>query len=123
MVMRSVTIGKGDVAEVEWDENHFKFCEFRRISIEGQAVCSDFVSCLFTNVDWYWGLFSGSNFIGCRFTDCVFAGCAFPQTRFIDCIFTNCRFTKDNLNASCDFSDTISYGSTLNGTEGFMSRP
>ena len=92
MKIRSETIGKGNFAGVEWDENHFKFCEFRDFSIDGQVICSDFVTCSFSNVEWYWGLFSASNFIDCEFSGCIFRGCDFPDSRFVDCKFTKLSF-------------------------------
>lgn len=122
MELRSETVEKRNLAGVEWDESHFKFCEFRDFSIDGQIICSDFVTCSFTNVDWYWGLFSASNFIDCRFSGCIFRGCGFPDSRFVDCKFTNCRFIEDNLGGPCDFTKAISYGCTMTDTEGFMFR-
>jgi uncharacterized protein YjbI with pentapeptide repeats len=108
--VRSQTINSETIANVEWDEGYFKFCVFENFSVEGEVVSSEFVSCSFTNIDWYWGLFSGSNFIGCQFTDCSFAGTGFPDTRFVDCSLVNCRFIQDNLGGACELAETIMHG-------------
>jgi uncharacterized protein YjbI with pentapeptide repeats len=71
------------------------------------------------NIDWYWGLFSGCNFINCDFADCAFAGTRFPDSRFVDCKLVNCRFTQDDLGGDCDFSKTIAYGCSVESSLGF----
>jgi len=116
---RSETITSNNLAEMEWDEGYFKFCTFEGFSIEGKQVSSDFNSCSFKRVDWYWGLFSGCNFIGCSFIDCTFAGTNFPDTRFIDCKLVNCRFIQDNLGGECDFSKTTAEGCSVEKCTGF----
>ncbi len=70
-MMRSETV-KDDVKDTSWDDNYFKYCTFERFSQEGGVVCSDFVTCSFDEVEWYEGLFTNSNFIECRFVNCVF---------------------------------------------------
>jgi uncharacterized protein YjbI with pentapeptide repeats len=117
--MRSETVGIDNFETIDWDENYFKFCDFENFSIEGKHIPSDFVSCSFVNVEWYWGLFNGANFVDCLFTDCVFRGTAFPDCKFVQCTLTNCRFEKDNLAADCDFSKAIAYRCTVDGGEGF----
>jgi uncharacterized protein YjbI with pentapeptide repeats len=79
MHTRSEIVNQERSAAVQWDDNYFKLCNFESFSIEGYVIGSDFVSCSFSNVDWYWGLFSGSNFISCTFRDCIFRGSSFPQ--------------------------------------------
>ena len=83
--MQSEKITPDNVAGLEWDEEHFKYCTFSGLEMEGHTICSDFVGCTFENVYWYWGLFSETNFIACHFNECTFAGTAFPGSRFIDC--------------------------------------
>jgi uncharacterized protein YjbI with pentapeptide repeats len=117
--MRTEAIDKENLALVEWDENYFKYCDFADFSMEGGLICSDFVSCSFNNVDWYWGLFSGTNFVSCRFTDCVFRGSTFADSRFVECKFANCRFIKDNLDRGCVFTRTTAFGCMVDGGEGF----
>ena len=117
--VRSETINSDNLAEVEWDEEYFKYCDFAGFSIEGGLVASDFVGCSFSKIDWYWGLFSGCNFINCNFADCKFAGTNFPDTRFVDCKLANCEFTQDNVGGDCDFSKTTAYGCSVENSMGF----
>lgn len=117
--MRSAIVHKENCSAIEWDEEYFKYCEFDGFSIEGGTISSDFIGCSFRAVDWYWELFTQSNFIGCRFNDCTFAGAAFPDTRFVDCSFVNCRFIKDNLDSECDFTKTVAYGCSFENSPGF----
>jgi uncharacterized protein YjbI with pentapeptide repeats len=117
--VRSETINAANVAGVSWDEDYFKFCDFAGFSIEGGLVASDFVGCSFGKIDWYWGLFSGCNFINCSFADCTFAGTNFADTRFVDCKLVNCEFKHDNLGCDCDLSKTIVYGYSAENTRGF----
>jgi uncharacterized protein YjbI with pentapeptide repeats len=117
--VRSETINSENLTDIDWDEGYFKFCNFEGFSIEGGQVSSDFVGCSFKNIDCYWGLFSGCNFISCNFADCAFAGTSFPDTRFVDCKIVNCTFTHDNLGGDCDFSKTIAYGCSVESSLGF----
>jgi uncharacterized protein YjbI with pentapeptide repeats len=117
--VRSETINSENLTDIEWDEGYFKFCNFEGFSIEGGQVSSDFVGCSFKNIDCYWSLFSGCNFISCNFADCAFAGTSFPDTRFVDCKLVNCKFTQDNLGGDCDFSKTIAYGCSVESSLGF----
>jgi uncharacterized protein YjbI with pentapeptide repeats len=117
--LRSQEINSENFTDVGWDEGYFKFCNFEGFSIEGGLVSSDFVGCSFKNIDWYWSLFSGCNFISCTFADCAFAGASFPDTRFVDCKFVNCKFTQDNLGGDCDLSKTIAYGCAVESSLGF----
>jgi uncharacterized protein YjbI with pentapeptide repeats len=119
VTVRSETISSNNLAEMEWDEGYFKFCNFEGFSIEGGLVSSDFHACSFKKIDWYWGLFSGCNFIGCSFADCTFAGTSFPDSRFIDCELVNCKFIQDNLGGECDFSKTKAYGCSMENSPGF----
>jgi uncharacterized protein YjbI with pentapeptide repeats len=118
--MQAVTINEQNLATVDWDENYFKFCQFENFSIEGGLVYSDFVDCSFSDLDWYWGLFTGSNFVKCSFTRCVFRGTSFADTKFVECSFVECRFMKDNLGGDCDFSETVAYACVVEGGEGFL---
>jgi len=117
--MRSETVRKEDLSRVEWDDSYFKYCEFDEFDLEGNIACSDFVSCTFNKIDWYWGFFSGANFIRCRFVDCVFRGCSFGDARFVDCELTRCQFVNDNLGGACNFDGAAAYGCTLLETAGF----
>jgi uncharacterized protein YjbI with pentapeptide repeats len=117
--MTSEEITPDNVVEIEWDEEHFKYCTFSDLKMEGQTICSDFVGCTFEKIDWYWGLFTGSNFIDCRFNECTFAGTAFPDTRFIDCKLIDCNFIADNLASPCSFENGVAYGCTIVNCTGF----
>lgn len=117
--MRSITVGNENLGAIEWDENYFKFCDFEDISIEGGVISSDFIDCSFKNVEWYWGLFSGANFVNCLFNDCVFRGSSFPDSKFVECSLVNCRFIQDNLATDCDFSQASAYRCSISGGEGF----
>lgn len=117
--MQSETINSHIVAAIDWDEGYFKFCKVEGLSIGGQQVTSGFVGCSFKNIDWYWGLFSGCNFINCNFADCVFAVTGFADSRFVDCKLVNCRFSQDQLGGDCDFSKRIEYGCSIESSLGF----
>src|ERR1700722_246283 len=56
--LRLETINSGNLAEIEWNDGYFKFCDFEGFSIDGGLVAADFVDCSFKGVNWYWGLFS-----------------------------------------------------------------
>ena len=118
MSVRSETITSDNHDEIEWDESYFKFCNFEEFSESG-LVCSDFHTCSFKKIDWYWSLFSGCNFINCSFVDCTFAGTSFPDSRFIDCELVNCKFIQDNLGGECDFSNSWAYGCSIENSPGF----
>jgi uncharacterized protein YjbI with pentapeptide repeats len=117
--MYSETVEAQNYATVDWEDNHFKFCQFRNFSVDGKHITSDFLDCSFVALDWYWGLFNLANFVNCEFTDCVFRGTAFSGCKFVECILTNCQFTKDNLGGNCDFDGGIAYGCIVNACEGF----
>jgi uncharacterized protein YjbI with pentapeptide repeats len=121
--VNSELLSQENVSAVEWDDGYFKYCTFDSLSMEGLLVTSVFVDCSFASVHWYWGLFSGVNFINCSFVDCTFAGTGFPDTRFVDCSLVNCRFIKDNLGGSCDLSKTVAYGCSVENCAGFEQRP
>ena len=55
--MQSEKITPDNVAGLEWDEEHFKYCTFSGLEMEGHTICSDFVGCTFENVYWYWVYF------------------------------------------------------------------
>ena len=117
--MRSETIHQNDLSSIEWSDNYFKYCAFSDLIMEGGEISSDFVSCTFERLDFYWSLFTNANFIGCQFIDCVFRGSAFADTRFVDCRLVECLFTKDNLNADCRFSACVAFGCAIEGGKGF----
>jgi uncharacterized protein YjbI with pentapeptide repeats len=117
--VRAETITSDNLAGVEWDENYFKFCNFADFYIEGRLISSDFNWCSFSKIEWYWGLFTGCNFIYCTFTDCTFAGTSFGDSRFVDCTLVDCTFKKDNLGGDCDFSGAIVYGCSVKNSMGF----
>lgn len=121
MVAEEVT--SGNVKDVEWDENYFKFCTFSGLDVSGHVVASDFNRCNFESVYWYWGLFTQTNFIDCNFVDCTFAGSSFADVRFVACKLSNCKFIKDNLDRSCDFEDTVAYGCSVANCIGFNVPP
>jgi uncharacterized protein YjbI with pentapeptide repeats len=120
--MESEIIKQHNLSSVTWDEQYFKFCEFDGFSIEGETVSSDFNSCRFKDLDWYWGLFTLANFINCKFVNCTFRGTSFTDSRFIECEFTNCQFVKDNLNGECNFSGAVAYGCKIENCNGFAIR-
>jgi uncharacterized protein YjbI with pentapeptide repeats len=117
--VRSKTVGKENLEGTRLDENYFKYCTFDGFSQEGGVVSSDFVSCSFRDVEWYWGLFTLANFINCSFVNCVFRGTTFAESRFVECTMTNCRFLRDNLDSECTFPGTVAFRCSLEGVEGF----
>jgi uncharacterized protein YjbI with pentapeptide repeats len=117
--MQSATITPENFSTIEWHDNYFKYCNFEGLIPSGEHVDSDFNACSFKDIDWYWGLFNTSNFIECRFENCIFRGSGFPDCKFVECIFTNCQFLKDNLNAECTFESAIAYGCQLENSVGF----
>ena len=117
--MQGEVITQGSLPGIDWHSDFFKWCDFKGFSVEGEEVDSVFLSCSFSNVDWYWGLFHVCTFIICRFTDCVFRGSSFPDCKFVECIFTNCHFVQDNLGGNCKFDRAIAYSCTFDGVDGF----
>ena len=117
--MEAAKITSGNFSTIDWENNYFKFCDLEGLSSEGGHITSDFSSCSFKDIDWYWGLFNICNFMECRFTNCTFRGTSFPSCKFVECIFTNCQFCKDNLNTDCDFNSAIAYGCRFENTIGF----
>lgn len=117
--MVAETINSDNLAEVEWDENYFKFCSFADFYSDVTLISSDFNWCSFNRVEWYGGLFTGCNFIYCTFEACSFAGTSFGDSRFVDCTFVDCTFKKDNLASDCNFSDATIYGCSIKNTVGF----
>jgi uncharacterized protein YjbI with pentapeptide repeats len=120
--MRTSIITQESLSDVTWDDEYFKFCEFEGVSVEGETVSSDFVSCKFTDIDWYWGLFTLANFVNCKFINCTFRGTSFTDSRFFECEFTNCHFVQDNLNSECDFKGAVAYGCKVTNCEGFKAK-
>jgi uncharacterized protein YjbI with pentapeptide repeats len=100
------------------EECVYRFVRFTDISFEGGVVDATFLTCTFTKMEWYWGLFNCVVFVECRFEDCVFRGSAFPDCKFVDCTFARCRFIKDNLGGDCSFERAKWYGCAQTDCEG-----
>jgi uncharacterized protein YjbI with pentapeptide repeats len=120
--MQSLIVNKDNVQSVEWDEDCFKYCEFYGISLNGKHITSDFTSCMFKNIDWYWGIFNIVNFVDCKFINCIFRGTSFPDCKFVECELTGCQFVRDNLNGKCRFDGTVAYHCKLSNCEGFEAK-
>lgn len=116
------TINAENFTSIDLVENYFKFAAFEDVSPEGGLIASDFTTCTFQRIDWYWGLFSSCNFIQCQFKDCVFRGTNFADSRFIECAFTNCQFVKDNLGGECTLEESIAYACKVENCLGFNPR-
>jgi uncharacterized protein YjbI with pentapeptide repeats len=117
--MESETINKENLATAPWEDDFFRCCDFEDFSMEGGQVTSDFISCSFRRLDWYWTIFNNMNFIGCEFADCVFRGASL-SCRFVECTLNNCRFQKDNLDGDCKFDGSVAHGCTVVGGRGFL---
>jgi uncharacterized protein YjbI with pentapeptide repeats len=104
--MKEKEIHQNHIKDIIWNEEYFKFCYFKDISIEGEHIDSDFIDCTFERLDSYWGLYNLSNFIDCIFIECCFRGCSFPDSKFINCKFEQCHFLKDNMDSECTFNRT-----------------
>jgi Pentapeptide repeats (9 copies) len=103
---------------ISWEDEAFRFCEFRGIDAEGLHIPSVFLDCIFDRCDLYLSLFNNATFVGVRFKDCNFRGCSFLGCRFVECVFENCRFTADNVGGECRFDDSRWYACTQHGTQG-----
>jgi uncharacterized protein YjbI with pentapeptide repeats len=112
-------IDENNCRTIEWDNNYFKLCIMKGFSIDGFVISSDFVNCEFSDIDWYWGIFTQANFVQCRFDNCTFRGTSFADARFLECTLKNCHFIKDNLNGDCDFEGSIAYACKIEEGEGF----
>jgi uncharacterized protein YjbI with pentapeptide repeats len=117
--MNGIKITKDNLKSANWEEEHYKFCNFEDFSIEGGHVDSDFINCTFENIEWYWGMFNIVNFIDCTFNNCIFKGSSFPDCKFVECELNNCQFIKDNLDGDCSFENTKAYSCKVNNTTGF----
>jgi uncharacterized protein YjbI with pentapeptide repeats len=118
--MNEATYNKSNFDSIEWEENHFKYCDFSNFSHEGGVVDSDFNLCSFSGIDWYWGIFTQANFIECKFSNCTFRGSSFTDSRFIECTFDNCKFIKDNVGGECTFENSTAYNCSTNECSGFL---
>ena len=96
-----------------FEEGYARYCSFASYLHEGAHVDVVCLGCRFTDVEWYWGLFNGANFIDCHFTGCKFRGTSFAGARFVDCTFEHCEFLPDNLGASCRNDGSKVYGCTI----------
>lgn len=114
----STEINEGNCQTIQWSDSYFKWCDLKKFTFEGGTICSDFANCTFSGVEWYWGIFTQTNFIQCQFDNCTFRGTSFVDVRFVECFFKNCRFIEDNLGCHCNFEESIAYGcKTENGDE------
>ena len=121
-MIEAQTITSENFSLSDLDSSFLKFCSFENLSIEGGHVDSDFRSCSFTGVDWYWGLFNICVFVECQFMNCIFRGSGFPDCKFVECSFSKCQFVKDNLDGDCDFEGAIAYGCSIEDTIGFAAQ-
>ena len=117
--MREKKINAGNFSSIEWDDNYFIFCYFEGFANDGGIISSDFINCSFSNIDWYWGIFTLANFIDCKFENCTFRGTDFSDSKFIKCKLSNCNFVKDNLKGDCDFLGAIAFGCQVTNCKGF----
>lgn len=105
-------INQDNVGKISWDEEIFKFCEFKDFEFSAVHIDADFIQCSFEGLDWYGGLFNICNFIECRFENCVFRGSTFADCKFVQCSFKNCRFEEDNMGSPCTFDRSKFYDCT-----------
>ncbi len=112
-------INSDNVKKINWEEQRFDSYEFIGFSYEGGHIDSEFKDCTFSNLDWYWGLFNMSSFVGCTFKNCTFRGTAFSGCNFESCNFIDCVFTTDNLNSKCDFNDSKTINCVVTNCKGF----
>jgi uncharacterized protein YjbI with pentapeptide repeats len=117
--MQALIINSENFNTVDWEEDCFKYCEFSGLSPEGEHITSDFISCKFTDIDWYWGIFNIVNFVECHFKNCIFRGTDFASCKFVECTFDNCQFIKDNLNGDCEFNESVAYNCRFTNCDGF----
>ncbi|MBI5091571.1 MAG: pentapeptide repeat-containing protein [Candidatus Hydrogenedentes bacterium] len=100
------------------EECVYRFVRFTGLSMEGGHIDAAFLTCTFTRIDWYWGIFNCAVFVECQFEDCIFLGAAFPDCKFVECSFVRCRFAKDNMGGDCSFDGAKWYGCTQTDCEG-----
>lgn len=117
--MQSLVIDGQNVAEVNWEQDCYKYCEFVGISLEGQHITADFINCTFKDIDCYWGIFNIVSFIECKFENGIFRGTSFPDCKFVECELDRCQFIKDNLDADCTFENAVAYNCKLLNCTGF----
>jgi uncharacterized protein YjbI with pentapeptide repeats len=117
--MQGLTFNQNSIDSIDWEEDCYKECDFIALSLEGGHITADFNACLFTNIDWYMGLFNIVNFVSCKFHNCTFRGTSFVVCKFVECSFEDCSFIKDNMDSDCIFDESIAYSCTFNSTKGF----
>lgn len=110
-------------AEVEWEENFFRYCTFDGLDEEGMHSDSAFLGCQFLRCEWYWGLFNCAVFVSVKFVDCKFRGTSFASCKFVECEFERCEFTLDNLGGGCNFADSRWYACAKRDTPGLEHVP
>ena len=103
-----------------WEEAVFKYCNFRKLDIEGCGFEGVLVGCVIEDSDWYWGLFNTATFVNVTFKNCTFRGVGFAGCSFTECNFIKCAFTKDNLGGDCSFTENRWYACTQSGCTGFV---
>ena len=103
------------------EDSVFRYCVFSELSYESGHIDASFLSCEFTRVEWYWGLFNVCVFVGCKFNNCIFSGTSFSDCKFVGCTFVDCRFTLDNMGSDCTFDGTVFYGCTQTNVVGLNS--
>ena len=101
-----------------WEDDVFRYCTFTAIDVEGKAFEGILSHCTLSDSSFYWGLFNTTQFVNVTFRRCVFRGSAFSGCVFARCRFEDCRFVKDNLEASCRFTECSWYDCEQTGGEG-----
>ena len=118
-LIQCVTINKDNLESVNWEEGCFKFCSFESFHTYVSNIDSDFIDCIFTDLDWYGALFNVVSFIGCKFDKCTFRGAGFPDCKFVECEFKNCQFIEDNIGGDCYFDNARVYNCKFIDCVGF----
>jgi uncharacterized protein YjbI with pentapeptide repeats len=103
-------------------EHVFRFCTFEGMQgLEerfGASIESCFLSCTFTECEWYAPFFSCALFFHTKFERCTFHGGSFAGCWFVGCEFDECRFERDNLGSSFTFNDVRWYDCERRRTPG-----
>jgi hypothetical protein len=106
----------------ECAEHVFRYCLFEGMQgLEerlGPSIESCFLSCRFTECEWYAPFFNGALFFNTTFERCTFHGGSFASCWFVACEFDECRFERDNLGRSSTFDDVRWYDCKRRGTPG-----
>jgi len=97
-------INQGD--NFSYERSVFVDCTFLDCTSEGAQIDSTFVSCIFSNHDWYWCTGHSPIFVNCLFSDCDLRG-SFYSASFIGCTFKGCRTGANNLGGKTEWTDCI----------------